>query len=206
MKTGLLPPDAGAAAVRGAGGTGNTLYPILAALCRAATPGAEPSRADCRRALGAEPAGSGDGDRPQAFRRRMGVHALVYLARHEFGCPGLEQYNFRISPPHGVFSSELDPVIRKVDTCDPDGGMAWDADGRFSDLVVEHGQDPDWLCIAASICLLRYTMCGWEMAPSQNDLLEEVHLECNVFSRKRMTQVHGELHRHGLFGQNQTPD
>ena len=188
----------------------STLCPILIALCKAVSPGVTPSRWDCRRVMGVEPAtaaGSSCPDKEEialAFRRRMSTHALVYLARHEFSCPKLEQYNFCISPPYGVFSAELDPMIQRLNVAEQSAGMWWDADGKFTALVAEHGPDPDWMCIAATICMLHYTMRGWELSPSRNDLLEEVHLECNVFSRKHMSQVYEDLGQYGLPGSTHT--
>jgi len=202
MSQSLARPGACANAPHAA--SGGALGPILAALCRVVSPGAAPPHMDYRRALGANPdvtsggACPGGEDPARAFRRRMAAHALVYLARHKFGCPGLDAYNFGLTCPNGVFSRELDRELEDPGMAGRGGEMKWDADGRFARLVAEHGQDPDWLCIAAAICILDHALNAWELAPSRNDLLEEVHLECNVFSRGRMSQVHDELCEHGI--------
>lgn len=184
-----------------------TIGPIFAELCAVSRSRNVPN-GDWRRELRiavedicGEGEESGRAGRLQAVERRMGAHALVYLAKRKFGCPGLEAYDFVISFSDGVSSPRLDLAIDSLDSIGSPGGMAWDVDGKFAGLVREHGTDHEWLSIAALICMMDDVMRTRGDGPSRNDLLEEAHLECCCFSRRRLSEVHDDLQALGLLEQ-----
>lgn len=174
------------------------LGPILAELCAGPAPVVPPTRVRRRGATG----GDGGRARLRAIRGRMGVHALVYLARHKFGCPGLEAYNFAISALHGVDSPVLDRAIDSLEEVGLPGNMAWDEGGRFAALVRDHGGDGEWLAIAGLLCLIDDAVRTRGDPPNRDDVLAEALLECGTFSRERMSGVHDDLCEVGLLGQD----
>ncbi|MDD9809435.1 MAG: hypothetical protein OXU37_08755 [Thaumarchaeota archaeon] len=184
-----------------------TIGPVIAALCAVSRPAAAPHR-DWRRALGIsfedicdEHEASGGAERLRAVGRRMGVHALVYLAKRKFGCPGLDAYGFFISFSDGVSSTRLDLAIDSLDSLGSPAGMEWDRHGRFASLLRERGADHEWLSIAALICMMDDVMRTRGDDPGRNDLLEEAHLECSRFARRRLSDVHDDLQGLGLLEQ-----
>lgn len=137
----------------------------------------------------------------RAIRGRVGVHALVYLARHKFGCPGLDPYNFAISALHGVDSPALDRAIDSLEEIGLPGGMAWDGRDGFVALVRDHGDDGEWLAAAGLLCLIDDAVRTRGDPPNRDDILEEARRECGTFSRARMSGVYDDLCGLGLLGQ-----
>lgn len=92
-----------------AGEARRSFGPILAEMWAVSQPCAEPPNGGHRRPprddiAGVEPDGAAPGGtaRLRTAGGRAGVHALVYLAKHRFACPGLEPYDFAASVPDGV--------------------------------------------------------------------------------------------------------
>lgn len=195
-------PEEYMATVPGEGELRRTIGPILAALCRAVSPRKSPGK-NYKGLLGidfSEVDRMGhvydDELRERTLARRMGVHALVYLARRRFGCPGLEPYDFHVSPPDSVSSLRLDLAIDSLESIRGVGGMDWD-DGGFAELVRTRGRDPEWLSIAALILAVRDILAGRGESTCRNDLLEEAHLECYELPRRRMSEVYDDLLKKG---------
>jgi len=168
--------------------------PILAELCAALAPGIP-------RAGGDSGADGGGRARMRAIRGRAGIHALVYLARHKFGCPGLDPYNFAVSALHGVDSPALDRAIDSLEEVGRPEGMAWDGEGRFAALVSDRGGDGEWLAAAALLCLIDDVIRTRGDPPNRDDVLEEARLACGTFSKARMSGVYDDLCKMGLLGQ-----
>lgn len=164
--------------------------PILAELCAAVAPLAR-----------GDPGNVGEA-RMRAIRGRAGIHALVYLARHKFGCPGLDPYNFAVSALHGVDSPVLDSAIDALKEIGLPGCMAWDEDGRFAALVRDHGNDGEWLAVAGLLCMIDDVVRTRGDPPNRDDTLAEAFLECGTFSRARMSGVYDDLCKMGLLGQD----
>ncbi len=200
----MADPEEYMAAVPSEGELRRTIGPILAALCRAVSPRKSPGK-NYKGLLGidfAEIDRTGiiydERLREQTLARRMGVHALVYLARRMFGCPGLEPYDFHVSPPGSVSSLRLDLAIDRLESLKGVGGMDWD-DGRFAALVGRRGRDHEWLSIAALILVIRDILARRGESTSRNGLLEEAHLECYGLPRRRMSEVYDDLLKGGLL-------
>jgi len=197
----ITDPDEYMATVPGEAELLRTIGPILAALCRAVSPRRGDSAGkNYKRLLRidfSEVDRMGliydEALREQTLARRMGVHALVYLARRLFGCPGLEPYDFYVSPPGSVSSTRLDLALDRLETVKGAGGLDWDRDGRFAMLVSRHGRDHEWLSIAALIFMVRDTLDEQGDSTRRNDLLEEAHLECYGFTRGRLSKVYDDL-------------
>ncbi|MDD9813896.1 MAG: hypothetical protein OXU37_06490 [Thaumarchaeota archaeon] len=173
-----------------------TIGPILAELCAGPVPVVPPTRIERRAAA----VGAGVARR-RAIRGRMGIHALVYLARYKFGCPGLDPYNFAASALHGVYSPVLARTICSLEEIGPPGGMAWDEGGRFAALVRDHGGDGEWLSAAGLLCMIDDAVRTREDPPSRENIVEEAHRECGTFSRARMSAIYDDLCEMGLLGQ-----
>lgn len=135
-------------------------------------------------------------------RERAGVHALVYLARHRFGCPGLDDYDFAASAPDGVYSPRLDHALDSMGGAVVTGTMAWDSGGRFAKLVRGHAGDAEWLAIAALLCMIDDAVRTRGDPPNRGDLLEEARLECGAYTEDRMSSVYDDLCGMGLLGQD----
>lgn len=171
------------------------IEPILAELCAAARPGAQPPGSDRRE----DPGGDAGRARRQAIKGVMGVHALVYLAKHRFGCPGLEPYHFASSALSGVYSPALGTAIDSLETIGAPGGMEWDADGRFARLVRDRGGDGVWLSVAALLCMMDDAARTMGDLPGRWDLVEGGRVECGAFSRSRMSEVYDDLCEMGIL-------
>lgn len=190
------------------GEAARTIGPILAEMCAVSRPVGEPSHRSRRQPPRTDLVGVGEEDvhpegraRLRAIRGRAGVHALVYLAKHRFACPGLDPYDFAASPTDGVHSPRLAHAIDSLGAVEVPGGMGWDADGRFAGLVREHGDDGEWLSIAALLCMMDDAARTRGDPPDSGDLLDEACIECGTFTRSRMSAVYGDLCRLGLLGQ-----
>lgn len=177
--------------------------PILAVLFDASRNGA-PS-GTWREALKIGPPGNGrngmpgSAERAQASKGRMGIHGLVCLVKLRFCCAGLDGYEFAISPRGGVYSPRLDAAIDALDSVEGANGVNWDGDGRFVRLVRRHCADPEWLSIAALICLLRDALLEYGDTPRRDELVEWTHRECRGFALERIGEVHDELREQGLL-------
>jgi len=197
-----------------AGEARRTIGPILAemwAVSRpgAAPPGAAPPNGVHRRQrrddiAGVEPddAASGGTARLCAAMGRAGVHALVYLARHRFACPGLEPYDFAASAPDGVHSPRLDHALDSLGPVGVSGSMGWDTDGRFAGLVRERGGDAGWLSIAALLCMMDDAARTRGDVPDRDGLIDEACMWYGALARGRMPVVYDDLCRMGLLGQD----
>ena len=185
-----------------AGEVGRTIVPILAAMRAAPQNGGLRNRSQsdlaCIGTAGAIPGGTA---RLRAAGGRAGAHAIVYLAKHRFACPGLEPYDFAASAQDGVHSPRLDHAIDSLGAVEAPGGMGWDRDGRFAGLVREHGGDTEWLSIAALLCMMDDAARTMGDATSRDDLLDEACIECGAFARGRMSAVYDDLCGLGLLGQ-----
>ena len=179
------------------GETAGALGQILAELCAGPAPVVPPTLVERR----AAPGGAGRA-RMRAIRGRMGIHALVYLARHRFGCPGLDPYNFAVSALHGVDSPVLERAIGSLEEIGPPGDMAWDEGGRFAALVRDHGGDGEWLAAAGLLCMIDDVVRTREDPPNRDDILAEARLACGAFTRARMSAVYDDLCEMGLLGQD----
>lgn len=182
----------------GTGEAAGAIGPILAELCAGPAPVVPPTRAKRQEAAG----GGGGKARLRAIRGRMGIHALVYLARYRFGCPGLDPYNFAVSALHGVDSPALDRAIGSLEEVGLPGGMAWDRDGGFAALVRDHGGDGEWLAVAGLLCMIDDVVRMREDPPNRDDILAEALFMCGTFSRERMSVVYDDLCEMGLLGQD----
>lgn len=191
------------ASVPRAGETRRAIGPILA-MCAASRPGAAPPHG--ARKPGGGLVGEGirfeDGARMPGARERAGIHALVYLARHRFGCPGLDDYDFAASAPEGVHSPRLDHALDSLGGVAAPGAMEWDGGGGFARLVRGHGGDVEWLSIAALLCMIDDAVRTRGDPPNRGDLLEEARLECGAYAEDRMSSVYDDLCGMGLLGQD----
>lgn len=189
-----------------AGEARRTIGPILAEMCAVSRPVAEPLRGRPPRTdfagVGGEDAPLEGRARLRAIRGRAGVHALVYLAKHRFACPGLDPYDFAASPTDGVHSPRLDLAIDSLGAVEVPSCLGWDADGRFAGLVRAHGDDGEWLSIAALLCMMDDAARTRGDPPDRDGLLDEARIECGAFTRSRMSSVYDDLCRMGLLGQD----
>ena len=195
-----------------AGEARRTIGPILAEMWAVSPPGAAPPNVVRRRQrlddiAGVEPddAAAGDTARLCAAMGRASVHALVYLARHRFACPGLEPYDFAASAPDGVRSPRLDCALDSLGPVGASGSMGWDTDGRFAGLVRERGGDAGWLSIAALLCMMDDAARIMGDVPGRDGLIDEACMLCGALARARMPAVYDDLCRMGLLGQG-TPE
>lgn len=129
----------------------------------------------------------------------MGIHGLVCLVKLRFCCTGLGDYEFVVSPHGGVYSPRLDAAIDELDAVGESNGADWDGDGRFARLVRDHGSDPEWLSIAALLCLLHDAVVEYGDTPRRDELVEWARRECGGFSRGRIGEVHDGLRGQGLL-------
>jgi len=194
-----------------AGEAERAIGPILAEMCAVSRPAGEPPRADRGRSPRTDIVGAGREDVPPdggarlpAIRGRAGAHALVYLAKHRFGCPGLDPYDFAASPTDGVHSPRLDHAIDSLGPVGVPGAIKWDADGRFAGLVSAHGSDVEWLSIAALLCMMDDAARTRGDPHDRDGLIDEACIECGAFARSRMLPVYYDLCRLGLLGQDAT--
>lgn len=190
-----------------AGEAGRTIGPILAGLLAAPRPVAAPQIGG-RRPPGNGFAGAaledvapGGTARLRAAGGRAAAHALVYLAKHRFACPGLEPYDFAASAPDGVRSPRLDRAIDSLGAAEAPGGMRWDTGGRFAGLVREHGDDAEWLSIAALLCMMEDAARTRGDDPDRRGLIDEARIECGALAGSRMPEVYDDLCRMGLLEQ-----
>lgn len=134
----------------------------------------------------------GGTERADTLKRRLGVHAAVYLAGALFGCPGLDRYSFG-TDQGGIISLELDNALDEMDDLEGVGGMEWDEGGRFAQLLSKYGSDTRWMIAAAMITLVGSELRSNACAASKNDVLEEVHFVCSRFTREYLSQVYGDI-------------
>lgn len=153
------------------------------------------NRDEVRRTVGpiakalADVVSPGHGDSPQW---RTSVRAAACLAGEAFGCPGMETYRFDVSQG-GVSAFAFDDALGTLGDLEGVGGMDWDTDGRFAEMLSRFGGDARWLSAAAVIVLVGKRMRRDAGGVSRNDVLEEAHYCCWEFARRYLSRVYGEL-------------
>lgn len=120
------------------------------------------------------------------------MHAAVYLARENFGCPGLEGCAFD-ADEGGVFSVTLEDALGEMTDLDGAGDMEWDVDGRFARFLARRGGNHGWMVAAAAIHAAYTRMRGGGVPFSRSDLLERVNSTCRGFSREHLSLVYEEM-------------
>ena len=122
---------------------------------------------------------------------RLALNILVYFAKHRFGCPGLERFDYEwsISSPHSI---RLEIDLDDITDLHSEPAQEWDRKAEFVKFAQKHGNDAEWLQIAATICHIEDEMRKDSVTPTREEMIDEAR-QWYIYNSKAVPGVYDDI-------------
>ena len=122
---------------------------------------------------------------------RLSLNILVYFAKHRFGCPGLERYDYdwSISSPHALM---IEVDLDDITDLHSEPAQEWGRKDEFVKFAQKHGNDAEWLQIASTICHIEDEMMKDSVTLTRDEMIDEAR-QWYIFNSKAVPGVYDDI-------------